>query len=130
MKYYRSASISDLTGKILVKIEGGTDTDSLTFICTDGSKYKMYHIQSCCENVTLQEIIGELNDLIGDPILNAEEVSSEYEPALDDEYKPESFTWTFYKLATRKGYVTLRWYGTSNGYYSENVDFVDLNAEY
>jgi hypothetical protein len=64
-----------------------------------------------------------LNDLIGTPIVMAEEVVEEGKAK--DEWD-ESSTWTFYKFATVKGYITIRWYGTSNGYYSESVDFADI----
>ena len=29
-------------------------------------------------------------------------------------------------MTTAKGYVTVRWYGTSNGYYSESVSFAEI----
>jgi len=111
-----------LLGKTLVKIARDGD-ERLTFH-TSEEEFAMFHEQDCCENVFISEIIGDLDDLIGTPILLAEVVGSD-EPS-PNEYS-ESHTWTFYKLATVKGHVTIRWLGESNGYYSEGVDFVRIS---
>ena len=115
--------IKELLGKVLVDVVN-VDNDELIFICDNGDKYKLYHQQDCCEDVHIDDINGDLKDLIGSPILMAQENLSQKNPEDVDipEYQ-ESFTWTFYKLATIKGYVNIRWYGESNGYYSEEVDF-------
>lgn len=116
------AEVRDLIGKTLTSVKRIGDEEIL-FSADDGSEFKLYHERDCCESVTIDDVIGDLSDLIGSPILAAEEATShEGQPPDDD-----SVTWTFYKFATRKGYVDVRWCGESNGYYSESVDFVRLN---
>ena len=116
--------IKELLGKILVDVIN-VNNDELIFICDNGDKYKLYHSQNCCEHVEIEDICGDLKDLIGNPILIAEENSTDINPdGVEIPEWQESFTWTFYKLATIKGYVDVRWYGESNGYYSEEVDFI------
>jgi len=96
----------------------------------------MYHRQDCCESVSIQDIVGDLQDLVGGPILKAEEVSN-YEPSSKEDIELTkqgnlrgSCTWTYYKFATIKGYVDIRWYGESNGYYAESVDFILLGVDF
>ena len=119
-------NVSELLGKILTHIEVGPDNDEIIFTSDDGTQYKMYHEQDCCEDVSIDDINGDLNCLLNSPILQAEESTNDDNPKSEWE---GSWTWTFYKLATIKGYVTIRWYGASNGYYSESVDFVRLDKE-
>ena len=117
--------IAEMLGKIFTKVEQVGD-DELHFYCEDGKHYKFYHDQDCCESVTIDDINGNLEDLIGSPITLAEESSnSDEKPRIDWE---DSFTWTFYRFATVKGYVDVKWYGSSNGYYSESVDFKEVEV--
>jgi len=118
-------SIELLLGKTLVSVIGGKGDDEIIFTTDSGEKYLMYHQQDCCESVWVEDVEGDLQGLVGNPILVAEEVVS-YEGEQLDKWD-DSYTWTFYKLATIKGHVDIRWYGTSNGYYSESVDFVKVN---
>lgn len=117
--------IQDLLGKTLVNIEVSPVKEEILFTDTAGNQWKMYHDQDCCESVTVEDVVGELSDLLNSPILMAEEVFFSDENPEGTPFKEwqDSYTWTFYKLATVKGYVTIRWYGESNGYYSESVSF-------
>lgn len=112
-----------LLGKTIEKIDGlEKNSEEVIFHCNDGIKYRMYHDQDCCESVNIEDIIGDISNLIGSPVVMAEEIDNTNEGAPLSDWD-ESYTWTFYKLATNKGYVTIRWYGTSNGWYSESVSF-------
>ena len=116
---------SDLKGKVLAEITVNEYNDEIIFKTTEGDEYIMYHIQDCCESVVIDDINGDLQNLIGKEILEASERVSYDEST--DEYVDDSNTWTFYHLATIDETVVIKWWGSSNGYYSESVDFCKLN---
>jgi len=135
-------NIKELIGKTIVSIVGmEKGSEEIIFTTLDGKQYKMYHEQDCCENVTIDDVCGDVMDLIGSPLLLAEERTSEENPPDVTEQRLKlqkdaafvewqgSFTWTFYHFATINGYLDLRWYGESNGCYSESVDFEEIKEQ-
>ena len=104
--------IKDTVGKIPVYIL--SEEEEIVFLFDDGSACKFTHNQECCEHVSVDDVNGDWNDLIGTPLLVAEERTN-----LDQ----KEGTWTFYTFRSIKGSVDVRWYGVSNGFYSEEVDF-------
>lgn len=125
---YGEPDFSILVGKTLTEVKVGDDT--IDFVCDNGERFQSYHDQSCCEQVDVEDVIGDIADIVGSPILVAEEVANDLPPKTHEgeySYTDESATWTFYKIDTAKGGVTIRWYGSSNGYYGEGVDFKRLS---
>lgn len=109
--------IQDMLGATIVEITGAEKgSDEILFKSMDGRGWRFYHSQDCCETVEVEDVCGDISDLIGETLVEAE-VSSNQAGTL---YGSE--TWTFYKFGTRLGYVTIRWSGESSGFYSEEVD--------
>lgn len=121
MSDYYNADLSLLVGTTLRSFTR-RGNESITFETDAGECWQMLHEQDCCESVYIEDVVGDLCDLIGSPIVMAEVSTNSDNPKEHDGYD-DSHTWTFYKFATAKGYVTIRWYGSSNGYYSESVSF-------
>ena len=125
---YKRTKYRNLVGETMAEVSISDDKSIMRFVNVDGGVTEFYHAQECYEHVEIIDVIGDLDDLVGETIWMAEE-STQIGHKPDDADMPEwegnsgdSTTWTFYKFATVKGYVTIRWYGESNGYYSESVD--------
>lgn len=121
--YATRVPFSDLEGKTIHSIK--QSKEEIVFECVGGYTYKMYHNQDCCESVYIEDIDGNLQELVGEKVITAYESTNQDLPAIDPRYD-DSYTWTFYTIRTNKDSLTIRWYGTSNGYYSESVDFEQI----
>lgn len=120
MSGFEVNKIEALIGQTCVVVEqsSGESSDVLRFVLQDGRYYDFYYEHyepDCCADCHIEDVCGNLNDLVGSPIIEAEERIHSGESGC------ESTTWTFYAFATAKGAVTVRWIGSSNGYYSESV---------
>lgn len=139
------APFSSLLGHYLLDVYVNNNQTKLIFVSYDGEKthqWEMSHQQDCCESGYLQDVVGDFEDLMGNnPVIVAEVTTNKKYRDKNRKYKkdeeiiqteegltPEG-TWTFYRLATIDGTVTLRWQFVSNGYYSEEVSFYKVALE-
>lgn len=117
---------SELEGETLVSVsecENEECNTVVTFNTLSGRKFEMFHPQNCCESVILDDRVGDWESVLGSPVLVAEERSSyEHTGSSDNE-------WTFYTIRTVNGTVDMRWFGTSNGYYSTAVLFREVEKD-
>ena len=65
------AEIELLLGRIVENID--VKDEEIVFWCNNNRVFRMFHSQDCCESVSVEEVIGDINDLIGSPVVMAEE---------------------------------------------------------
>lgn len=120
-----SVPFYELVNQLPVRVTGfEVGSESIMFHMFSGRVYELRYDQDCCATCSVEDIDGDLSMLEGYAILEAEESTSKTNPVdwtAEREEHQDSFTWSFYKLRTERGYITIRWYGSSNGYYSEQA---------
>lgn len=121
-----SANFSDLIGEHIFKVDiNRSSEDEIIFYTLSGKRFRMHYEHDCYAHCSIEDIVGDVEDMEG-YVVDAREESNSDNPKSDPD---ESFTWTFYILQTVKGCVTIRWYGSSNGYYSERASFQRLTRD-
>ena len=126
---------TEFSGKTIQEIRGcKKHSDEVTIKFTDGSCLKFYHRQDCCETVLLEDFDITPEWLIDSKIISVEERISRSGEEISHYEWTYSYTWSFYVIKTSSSTMVLRWYGESNGWYSETVDidylYYDENGEF
>lgn len=112
----------DLGNKKILEIEGlEIGSQEVVVYFESGEILRFYHEQDCCETVELVDIDCMFD--IHDTAIKA------YELEIATEHQMSGggdLQWTFYFLRTSRGTLWMRWYGSSNGYYSTAVEIDGL----
>jgi hypothetical protein len=114
-----------LRGRTVTSIEGLAKDSTEVVINMPTGKLLFSHEQECCESFWLEDFEDDRNTHLRayeyDRFLGVELLTNQDDPAPEDKYT-EHYTWTYVRLKFQSGDVTLRFIGSSNGYYSEDCD--------
>lgn len=93
------AHITDLVGETLKKVERIGDERIVFYPLVGNRNLILHHDQDYYESVYIEDVCGDLDDLVGLPVFMAEEVICEsFTPdwaGKVENYDNETFTWTF-----------------------------------
>lgn len=103
-------------GKTITQVTGACQGSTLVlFYLDDGTRVRMTPEYEDYSIVSIEEVVGDIEDLIG----TVKQARMACGSLLDAKEGRE--LWTFYRISTEKGLVTFRWCGASDGYYSVEV---------
>jgi hypothetical protein len=117
-----SNKISDIIGKTVVNVV--QTEDKILMIFSDGDVGKFYHESEYGESVHINDVSGDWSDLIGNPLLEADEQINDRVKVID----PGGYNdggigiQTFYTFRGIGGSVNVKWYGETSGRYPVLVD--------
>jgi len=117
---YKYIDAAAFFGKTITEIKQ-IDNSEIHFTA-DGKRYKMLHEQDCCESVSIESISGDLQSIVGSPLIQSTEEQQRPEVGQYD----DSVTISTFVLATKDSRVVITWRGESNGYYSETVQIEEI----
>ena len=112
----------ELVGEVLTHIDVDDANNVIMLVTASGKEFRVCHHQDCCERVRIVDTLGNWKELIGKQIIGMDIHAGNAETDPDGE-PVESGTDTEITFRTDEHTVISRWFGESNGYYSESVDF-------
>jgi len=130
MRYGYEMAITDMIGETLTHIDIDAGKNEILLTTNRGVRIKIYHAQDCCESVVIHDTQGNWHDLVGKVIIEAGLAEDCKSPPPKDAEYVESHTWTTIKLSVDDATVISRWFGESNGYYSESVSIENVTKIY
>ena len=72
-----SPELEVMLGHVFSRVLVSENNQVMTFLSEDGTRFEFYHEQDCCESVQVEDVIGDLADLVGCPLVEADEISSD-----------------------------------------------------
>lgn len=113
-----------LVGELIKSIDIDMKEHEILIETESGRFFLIYHSQDCCESVTIEKLNhpGILN-FVG-RVVSGASIDEVYSGKMTEHN--ESETKTIVSLRCDDDTEIVEWIGTSNGYYSESVDFTEL----